>query len=458
MAIQIEKLYKRTEEALKKKNYDLAIEMLKNQILKFTPDDVKARKLLRGTVKEKHKTHGAPSKGQVMSKGIGARAKIKIAQMSKKWDVVIEEAENYLLVDPENVGILYILGEACLNAGYTDTAIFVFENIYQVEPTHIKSLMKLSEVYKTKESFDKAMFYCQKALQVNPNDAEISREIKRIAAQKTSKVYVGADSTQDLIKDKEKARELEKKQKNIRTEEDALDAIDIIEKQLRESPENKRLLREASELYLRLAKYKTEGYDKAIEHLTTLLKLEPTNFDTKHKLARCKIDKASSQLEYFEKKSQQNPNDEAVKQKLKQLQKNKILSEITEYKKLVDERPTESELRFKLGKAFFMNKQFDDAIANFQQAIQAPLYRVDALNYMGQAFLKKQNFSLAETQFKNALEGLAQSDKKYKGLLYSLGIVYESGGKKQDAIDTYTALLNIDIQYKDVSARLDKLR
>lgn len=115
-------------------------------------------------------------------------------------------------------------------------------------------------------------------------------------------------------------------------------------------------------------------------------------------------------------------------------------------------------MRYKLGKALFQCKQFDEAIANFQQAIQSPGLKVEALNYMGQAFLHKKNYSLAEAQFKNALQGLNSGHKAYKTLLYSLGVVYESAGKKADAINTFTSLMNIDIQYKDVSSRLDKLK
>ena len=458
MSEQIKKLYKRTEEALKRNNYDLAIELLKNQILKYTPNDVKARKLLRATVKKKHQAHGAPTKGQAMSKGIGAQAKLKFAQMRKKWNTVIEEAENYLLHDPTNVPVLFALGEACMHSGHTDTAIFVFEDIYATDPSHVKSLIKLSEIHKGLGHYDKAIFYCQKAAKLSPTDGEISREVKRIAAMKTTDVYTEAKSSRDLIKDKDKANVLEKLNQKIRSKEDAEEVIGILQRQLQEDPENKKLLRDLAEKYLILAKYDFNGYDHAAELLQKYLEMDPTNFDTKYKIANCKVNKLNGQMEVLRNRLKKNPQDANISQQLKQLQKNKLAVEIQEYRVLADERPTESELRYKLGKALFQCKQFDEAIANFQQAIQSPGLRVEALNYMGQAFLHKKNYALAEAQFKNALEGLASSHKAYKTLLYSLGVVYESAGKKADAIDTFTSLLNIDIQYKDVSDRLDKLK
>lgn len=458
MSKHIEKLYKKTEDALKRNNYDLAIEVLKNQILKYTPKDVKARKLLRATVKRKHQAHGAPSKGQAMSKGLGAQAKMKFAQMRKKWDAVIEEAENFLLHDPMNVAVLFALGEACMNAGYTDTAIFVFEDIHAIDASHVKSLVKLSQIHKNTGNYDKAIFYCQKAAKLNPTDGEISREVKRIAAMKTTDTYEGAESSRDLIKEKGRADVLEKLNKKIRTKEDAEEVIAIIERQLKEDPENKKLLRELSEKYLVFAKYDMSGYDKAQSILEKYLALDPTNFDTKYKIANCKVDRLNAQINILKNKLKQNPQNAAINQKLKQVQKNKLSVEIAEYKVLAEERPTESDLRYKLGKALFQCKQFDDAISNFQQAVQSPGLKVEALNYMGQAFLHKQNYALAEAQFKNALSGLHSGHKAYKTLLYSLGVVYESAGKKAEAIDTFTSLMNVDIQYKDVSARLDKLK
>ncbi|WP_372370020.1 tetratricopeptide repeat protein [Candidatus Uabimicrobium sp. HlEnr_7] len=458
MSEQIKKLYKRTEEALKRNNYDLAIELLKNQILKFTPNDVKARKLLRATVKKKHQAHGAPTKGQAMSKGIGAQAKLKFAQMRKKWDTVIEESENYLLHDPTNVPVLFALGEACMHSGHTDTAIFVFEDLYSIDSSHVKSLVKLSEVHKNLGNYDKAIFYCQKAAKLSPTDGDISREVKRIAAMKTTNTYTEAKSSRDLIKDKDKANILEKLNQKIRSKEDAEQVIAIIKRQLQEEPENKKLIRDLAEKYLIFAKYDPSGYDQAGELLQKYLELDPTNFDTKYKIATCKIDKLNMQIDILQKKQKKNPQDANIAQQAKQLKKKKLSTEVEEYRVLVEERPTESELRYRLGKALFQLKQFDEAIANFQQAIQSPGLRVEALNYMGQAFLHKQNYSLAEAQFKSALEGLASSHKAYKTLLYSLGVVYESADKKAEAINTFTSLMNIDIQYKDVSARLDKLR
>lgn len=460
MSEQINKLYKKTEEALKRNNYNLAIEMLKNQILRFTPNDVKARKLLRATVKKQHQSKGGVSKSQAMSKGLGAQAKMKFAQMRKKWQAVIDEAENYLLHDPENVGVLYALGEACMNAGHLETAIYVFEDIYSLNSEHVKSLVKLGEIYASDniKNYDKAITCLQKAHKLSPTDGDISRDIKRIAAKKTSEVYTKADSSRDLIKDKDKANVLEVLNQTVRSEEDAQRHIQIIKNQLDNDPTSKKLLRELANKYLILAKYNISGYDEAAKVLDKYLELDPTNFDTRSKIASCKINKFKGQISVVEAKLKQNPQDAALAQKLKQLKKNKVATEIKEYGVLVQERPTDSDLRFTLGKALFQNKQFDESIANFQQAIQAPQLKVESFNYMGQAFLKKGNFSLAETQFKKAIEGLPSSHKAYKMLLYSLGVVYESAGKKAEAIDTYTSLLNIDIQFKDVGARLEKLK
>ena len=58
--MDVSKLYERAEEAIKRKNFDYAVDILAKQILPIYPNDVKARKLLRGTVIRKCDEKGLP--------------------------------------------------------------------------------------------------------------------------------------------------------------------------------------------------------------------------------------------------------------------------------------------------------------------------------------------------------------------------------------------------------------
>ena len=452
--MDVSKLYTKVEEALKRKNYDYAIETLKNQILKFNPNDVKARKLLRATVLEKHKAVGVPNKSEILSKGMMPRIKMIVGKIAKKWDMVVDEAENYLLYDPKNFSVLYALGEACVQAQYIDTAISVFESILAFEASHVNALKALGKVYHLhKEDLEKAQQYIQRAARLAPNDIELAKLAKNLSAEITSSQYGQAKSSQDLIKDKEKARELEEDQAMLRTEEDIKRAIERSQKRLEQDPESKKELRRLGDLYQKLG-----SFEDAVSTYQKVLKLDPTSFDVKCKISDCRIQKATSRIRTIKQKAKQAPNDERLKKELQKAMQAKNQVEVTEYREQVEAQPTNYDLRFRLGAALFQGNMYDEAIAQFQSAVKDPRRKIAAYTYMGQAFTKRKEYDLAVEQFQNALNSLSPKDRLYKDTLYHLGMAYEAADQRENALDTFMSIYKEDINYRDVKDRVKKLK
>lgn len=452
--MDVSKIYAKVEDAIKRKNFDFSIEMLKNQILKFNPNDVKARKLLRATVLEKYKINGFPNQMQILSKGLVSRIKITIGKMLKKWEMVVDEAENYLEYDPKNIGVLYILGEASMEAGYIDTAISVFENILAFNSSYVNALKALGKVYFVhKKELEKANQYYQRAARLAPNDIESTKMVKDLSAQITAHTYGKADSSRDLIRDKDKAKELEDDHATLRTDEDIQKAIERSQQKIAGDPSNKKELRRLADLYQKLGQC-----DNAIEILNKLLEMDPGNSDTKAKIGDCKLLQMENNINIIKENLKKAPQNQALKQKLQQSLQARNDFQIQDYEIRIKNQPLNYELRFKLGIALFQAKRFDDAISNFQQAIQDPRNRVAAYHYMGQAFGLKQEYELAAEQYKSALEILSPNDTQYREIKYNLGVAYELLKHYKDAIEIFTEIYKVDISYKDVQERLKKLR
>ncbi len=451
--MDVSKLYSKVEDAFKRKNFDYAIVTLKNQILKVSPNDVKARKLLRATLLEKYKTVGFPPVSQVWSKGLVPRIKMIVGKMLKKWEMVIDEAENFLEYDPKNLSALSALGEACVKAGYIETAISVFENILAVDASHAESLKALGRIYEGMQELEKAQQYFQRAVQVAPNDLDSAKTAKDLAARITANTYGQAKSSRGLIKDQEKAEELEKENAILRTDEDFAQAIDRTKKKLAADPNNKKELRRLGELY-----QKTSDVESAIDIYTQILQLDSTAGDIKTKLSECKIVKAERLVQNFKDKLKQQPDNEAIKQQLNKALKTKVETEIQEYNVQVKDQPTNYELRFKLASSLMQASRYDEAIAQFQVAVNDPRKKALAFTCMGQAFLQKKEFDLAEEQFQNALKQSNPKERQYKDTLYYLALAYESAGKIPAAIETFTTIYKEDINFRDVQARLKKLK
>ena len=68
--------------------------------------------------------------------------------------------------------------------------------------------------------------------------------------------------------------------------------------------------------------------------------------------------------------------------------------------------------------------------------------------------LQKQ-YDLAVRAYGNALAEKKSMDEEKKELLYLLGITYELMGKKEEAIEHFKLIYEVDIDYRDVAAHVD---
>jgi tetratricopeptide (TPR) repeat protein len=62
---------------------------------------------------------------------------------------------------------------------------------------------------------------------------------------------------------------------------------------------------------------------------------------------------------------------------------------------------------------------------------------------------------LAARTLQNALKEKPVFDDEKKDLIYQLGSILEKMGKKEEAIEQFKQIYEIDIGYKDVAAKVD---
>ena len=77
------------------------------------------------------------------------------------------------------------------------------------------------------------------------------------------------------------------------------------------------------------------------------------------------------------------------------------------------------------------------------------------MNYLAQCYAKRKMFDLAARTFKNAIKEKPVFDDEKKDLIYNLGCVLESMGKKEEAIEQFKLIYEMDASYKDVTAKVD---
>lgn len=121
------------------------------------------------------------------------------------------------------------------------------------------------------------------------------------------------------------------------------------------------------------------------------------------------------------------------------------------------------ETRYQMGIAYKEMGLIEDAIREFQEAIR--LVSVDdgtrrffwCCNLLGHCFIEKRMPNIALMWFKRGLEAKYLSSEESQGLRYEIANAYEMGGDKQMAIHFFEEIYAVNVSFRDVGNRLEKL-
>ena len=106
----------------------------------------------------------------------------------------------------------------------------------------------------------------------------------------------------------------------------------------------------------------------------------------------------------------------------------------------------------------------EEAIREFQDAVN--LSRADdgtrrffqCCNLLGLCFMESNMPNLALMWYRRAMETPNLREEEKQALLYEIGIAYEMGGEKPKALEYFEQIYAVDVDYRDVSSRLESLR
>jgi lipopolysaccharide biosynthesis regulator YciM len=108
-----------------------------------------------------------------------------------------------------------------------------------------------------------------------------------------------------------------------------------------------------------------------------------------------------------------------------------------------------------MGVLFFRAGRVSEAIQEFQKSQSNPVRRIESMLYLGRCFVQRGIHDLAIRTFQNAIKEKAVFDDEKKELIYALGCALEKAGKKEEAIEQFKQIYEVDIGYQDVSAKID---
>lgn len=439
-------LYEKGNAAAHRDNLDYALDIY-TDVLQKEPGFYECREALRAAqIKKSGKSSGFFKKMIGSVNPLLAKGQLALRHNPAE---AMNIAEQMLNSDAHNASAHRLLAEGALALDLPKTAVMSLEIARKSSPKDRDLAIKLANAYVLNKQVDKADAVYNELLRANPNDAEIAMAYKNLGAARTmdmgyNKLESGG-SFRDALKDKDESVRLEQEARSFKDEQTAQKLLDEYVDRLAADRSNLQLARQVADLYLQV-----KDYNKALKYYTMLAELPGVADATLAKaITTTTIKKFDQELAALD--PQAPDYDEAAKQ----LQAKKDTFLLEDCKQRAEQYPTDLAIKFELGVLFFKTGQIGEAIQEFQKSQKDAHRRIQSLYYLGQCFATRSMNELAIRQFQTAIKEKIGFDEEKKDLIYALGCVLEKMGKAEEAIKEFEKIYEVDIGYRDVSARVD---
>lgn len=449
-------LFTKAIEAAQRDNLDYAINLF-CQALEKEPACFEGRKGLRAAQFKKAGSGGTGFFKKMIS-GAGSSPQIAKARMALGSNPAsaMAIAEQVLNTDPNNGGAHRIIVEAALALDLPHTAVLSYETLVKQSPkdrdlaiAFARALAAAGDVSVGENNRGEKIL--MDLLREHPHDSELHQALKNLSARKTldeggyGALEDGEGSFRDILKDKKEAASLEQEKRVVQAEDVTERLISEYETRLVTQPNNFKVVRSLAELYTQ-----KKEFARALELYDRLKQADlgpDPSLDTA--ITNTLVRQFDHEL------TEVNPFAPDHDEQVAKIQAKKLAFQLVECQKRVEKYPTDLAIRFEMGQLYFQAGQVGEAIQELQKAQSNPHKRIAAMNLLAQCFAKRRMFDLGARTLQNAIKEKPVFDEEKKDLIYNLGCVLESMGKKEEAIEQFKIIYETDIGYRDVAAKVD---
>ncbi len=442
-------LYTKGNDAFSRENFGYAV-ALYNQVLEKEPGFFECRKQLRAAQAKnaggggffKKMISGASSSPQV------AKAQLALRKNPAEALVIAEQALN---TDPTNSFAHRIIVDAAQALEMPRTAALSLEVLHKNSPKDkAVAIQYATALADAGESGRGEQVLVEFARNVS-SDGEVQQALKDLSARKTLKqggydaLSSGQGSYRDILKDSKESVSIEQEQRVQKSEDVTEKLIGEYEARLKKEPDNLKLVRSLAEFYTQ-----KKQFDRALEYYERVKNSDMGNDPSLERgIAEMHVRRFDHQLEQLDPKAPDYA-EQAAKMKAE-----KLAFQVADCQKRVENYPTDLAIRYEMGVLYFQTGKINEAIQEFQKAQGNPHKRLAAMNYLGQCYAKKKMYDMGMRAFQTAIKEKPVFDDEKKDLIYNLGSVLENMGKKEEAIEQFKQIYEVDVGYKDVGAKVD---
>lgn len=447
----VSRFLSKADEALKKRNYDYAIQMYREALIS-DPGNADARRNYRLALMRKYDEQGYPKSL------FGALGAMKTSIMSKDPLKTIEEYEKIIEKDPKNVKYNTRVAENLAALSHHDASVAVLEFVFKNcdgGANDLPALKLLAREYVSVKRTKDAQAILNKAQKLAPNDKDVKELAKNIAAQGMLDSVGSAKSSYELVKNAGQAAQLEKAQKLVLDANDIDGMITQEEEKLKTNPMDRKAIREIGKLL-----EKKKLHDKAYERMMAFMQVDASATDIADEAALIKNRGFDYKMAACRQKAQQEPqNAQAWLQKEQQFAAAKKEFGLQEFGRQVEAAPTDMDKRFRFGQALFDAGRFEDSFKHLQKAKANPKHAKAVNVMMANCLVQMNRLEMAEQQFAIAEKLLTPDDADLqKALSYARADLGERKGDLIGALEGFRTLYLDDAEFRDVEKRIDVLK
>ena len=441
--------WKSAKASVERKNPGYAVKFLQ-AILKQEPGFLNARKLLRqAEIYETGASPGSGKKGLFGTSGGGAGT---LARASKKDPVAALVAiEKELEKDPFNGAINDVLHDTCLKVNLLSTAAFALETAKKGNPENTKLSHKLAQFYILRDMHAEAAIVYQDIVKQDQSDgAAIKGEKDSSAKASMQKNNLSESSSfRDIIMSDE-AAELEMASRSALTKDQLLEKVGILAAKYQEDPNDLNVVKDLAATYEQL-----EDWASAQQFFDWAHQISGGDVALRSKAEAMGDRSKALGIADLEAQAAADPDNADLQSQLAEIKAGRLDERLVECKQRVDQNPTDPKLRYELGHAFYDAGKHSEAIPHLQQATRNPHIRTKVLLLLGRTFYAKGMIDLAVKQLSDANAELVAMDSTKKEILFELGVIYHDAGRKDEGLECFKQIYEIDYGYRDVAARVE---
>jgi tetratricopeptide (TPR) repeat protein len=439
----------KAREAFKRKNYDHAVDVYLEAI-QFSPDDIELYEGLQQAAEKRKEGKGKSMFGG----GLGGLAIEAVRDPGKR----IIACARYLAKNPGDKGVAMKLGDAAVDAGHVDAAIYAYRTAAKADPDDNVAWKKLGHLLYRRGRIQESLDAFGEAVRLDPKDQEALKMRKNLAAEGALKTsgFETAKSSRELLRDKEMASQLERERRIQLSAQDAQDEAGRLRAELAKAPPgpatNRTRIRLADIL---LQKGEAEA---GLSMLEEALREEPGNYDLSVRIGDIKLARIQEDFQRAKARLEGTPEDAGARSALEAARGDLIEARLSEYGRRVREHPTDLAEHYKYGATLLMAGRVDDAIGEFQQTVRDPKRKTDSLMLLGECFEKKNMLDLAAKKLAEAAADFPLlTSERAKDVAYRLASLHERRGAVAEARKEFERIYEVDISYRDVAKRVQSL-